>query len=38
MARVGKGKEAPDEKVAKCYKLLMSNEKVQRYLNTTRYA
>jgi hypothetical protein len=36
--RAGKGKEAPDEKVTKCYKLPMSNKKVHRYLNTTRYA
>ena len=36
-ARAGKGKEAPNEKEKKCYKLPMQN-KVHRYLNTTRYA
>jgi len=36
-ARAGKGKEAHDEKMTKCYKLSMSNERLQRYLNTTRY-
>ena len=36
MASAGKGKEAPYEKVTKCYKLPMSNEKGAQYLNTTR--
>lgn len=36
--RVGKGKEAPDEKRTKCYKLPMSNENMHTYFNTTRYA
>jgi len=36
--RARKGKEAPDEKMTKCYKLPMSNQKVHRYLNTISYA
>lgn len=32
-ARASKGKEAPDEKMTKCYKLPMSNEKVYRYVS-----
>ena len=33
-----KGKDAPNEKRTKCYKLPMSNENMHMYLNTTRYA
>lgn len=37
-ARAGKGKEVPNEKMTKYYKLPMQKKMMHNYLNTTRYA